>query len=148
MDIEDLISGVEEKPRKQSRDEALNILRKIRPEIARNGTDTAKVAWNTLFVAIRDGANPQTALRNLRSEFGVQNRLSAADSQDDARRAVADDLVASASAYLGQDINEVAAHRRSERVAAADSEPEDRTVAEDFVAKAERAGEQMRNRRR
>ena len=63
------------------------------------------------------------------------------------RRAISDDLVAAASAYLGQDIKEVASQRRNARVAAADSEPQERTVAEDFAAKAERAGEQMRKRR-
>lgn len=90
--------------RKTSRDEALSYLRRIRPDVARRGTDAQKHAWNNLFVAIRDGQPPDAALQGA--------RLTAADAgtTTDAQRS--EDFVRTCAAYLGQDINEVARTRK------------------------------------
>lgn len=145
MEPDDLIQ-VEETPA-ESRDAALHYLRRIKPQVARSGSDDAKRAWNSMFSAIRDGAEPRVALDHAK-------RLAAGDAAfgggADAPLAVAADLVRSATQFFGRDIHEVATERRAAQIrdfhlrSAQDS---DRTASDDLVAKAEVIADEMRRRK-
>jgi hypothetical protein len=125
-DEEDLISLHNETEnggeKRASRDAALRILRKIRPEVASGGTDTAKSAWNALYVAVRDGDDPQQALRHLRGHFRENGRVTACDSESEPLNEGAANFVAAATAYLGRDIREAVVTRRTQRRSAADED--------------------------
>jgi hypothetical protein len=126
---EELIPQPEERrtERKESRDEALRSLRRIRPRIEREGTDAEKRLWNAAFKAARDG----------------RVSTQASDDAPDREALRAADFVTVATSYLGKAIDDHASESTIARRAAADAHPEERTVGEDLMLKAEQMRQRM-----
>jgi hypothetical protein len=144
MEPDDLIQvEPDEESPAELRDAALDYLRRIRPQVARSSSDDAKQSWNMLFCSLRDVADPQIALDNARRLMARDSAFSA----EDARIAVAANLVSSAAEFFGKDVAETAAQLRTSKQRACRSFDARRSPAENFVAAAEAIGEAMRNRR-
>lgn len=96
-----------------TRDEALRWLKKIKRRVTDLGTVEQKTAWNELYTSIRDGADPDLALQDVRTKFSTGAPTMAVDGAPvDTQRAVADDFVRMCADFLGKDVREVSRKRR------------------------------------
>jgi len=135
-------------------EEALKYLREIRPEVEAKGSDAMKRRWNDAWQAVKAGEHPKEAIDRLRRQYDSRRTADAvhrrhgvaADAQGDECQAVADDLVAKASAFLGQDMAETTAQLRTAKRTCRSFDAR-RSPSENLVAAAEALGEEMRNRR-
>ncbi|MGO9576590.1 MAG: zinc finger Ran-binding domain-containing protein [Terriglobales bacterium] len=131
----------------------LAVLRELKPSIVQSKDAGLQRLWNESWTRAKSGQDLRRgALDRLRAHGSRQaadriHRRHGADAEaQDECQAVADDLVAKADAFLGQDMAETTAQLRTAKRTCRSFDAR-RSPSENLVAAAEALGEEMRNRR-